>query len=64
MLLCEKKRFVSFVNIIDSNILDALHKSFTYIMNKKGSIIDPWGRSQITSRLDDSIVPTCKLFTH
>ena len=34
MFLCEKIRFVSSANIMSSNILDALHKSFTYIMKR------------------------------
>ena len=34
MFLCEKKRFVSSANIMSSNILDTLHKSFTYIMKR------------------------------
>ena len=52
MLLCEKKRFVSSANIMGSNILDALHKSFTYIMKRSSPKIDPWGTPQIMSRLD------------
>ena len=34
MFLCEKKMSISFANFIGSNILDTLHKSFTYIMNR------------------------------
>ena len=34
MLSCEKKRFVSSENIMGSNILDTLHKSFPHIMKR------------------------------
>ena len=59
MLLCEKNRFVSSANIMGSNILDTLHKSFTYIMKRSGPKIDPWGTPQIISRLDVFIAPVC-----
>ena len=59
MLLCEKKRSVSSANIMGSNILDTLHKSFTYIMKRSGPKIDPWGTPQIISRLDVFIAPAC-----
>ena len=45
MFLCEKKRFVSSANIMGSNILYTLHKSFPYIMKRSGT-------PQIISRLD------------
>ena len=49
ILLCEKKRFLSSANIVDStNILDTLHKSFTYIHIS----IDPWGTPQVISTLN------------
>ena len=41
MLLCERKRFVSSVNIMGSNVVDTLHKSFTYIMKRSDPKIDP-----------------------
>ena len=42
-----------------SNILDTLHKSFTYIMKRSGPKIDPWGTPQIISSLDVFIAPAC-----
>ena len=55
MFLCENKRIVSSGNIMDSNILDTLDKSFTYIIKRSDPKIDP----QIISRLDISIAPVC-----
>ena len=40
MFLCEKKRFASSANIMDSNVLDSLHKSFTYVMKRSGPKVD------------------------
>ena len=59
MLLCEKKRFVSSANIMGSNILDTLHKSFTYIMKRSDPKIDSSGTPQIISSLDVFIAPAC-----
>lgn len=43
MFLCEKKMSISFANFIGSNILDTLHKSFTYVMNRCVYKIDSLG---------------------
>ena len=59
MLLCEKKRFVSSANIMGSNILETLLKSFTYIMKRSGTKIDPSGSPQIIPRLDAFVPPAC-----
>ena len=45
---------MSSTNIISSNILDTLHKSFTYIMNRIGPKIDPWVTPQIKLSSDVS----------
>ena len=52
MFLCEKKRFAPSANIMGSNILDTLQKSFTYIMKRSSPQTDPWSTLQIISRLD------------
>ena len=52
MFLCEKKRFAPSANIMGSNILDRLLKSFTYIMKRSSPKTDPWSIPQIISRLD------------
>ena len=41
MFLCVKKMFLSFANIMGSNILVTLHKSFTYIMKRSVPKIGP-----------------------
>ena len=60
MFLCEKKRFVSSADIMGSNILDTLHKSFTYIMKRSGPKIDLCGTAQIISRVDVFIASACR----
>ena len=65
IFLYEKKRFVSSANIKGSNILDTLHKSFTYIMKRSSPKMNPWGTPQIMSKLDVFISPAyinCFLF--
>ena len=59
MFLCQKKRFVSSVDIMGSNILDTIHTSFRYILKRSGRKIDPRGTPQIISRLDVFIAPDC-----
>ena len=49
MLLFEKKRFLSSANIMGSNILDKLHKSFTYVMKRSDPKIDRGDTPQILS---------------
>ena len=39
------------------NILDALHKSFTYIMKRSVPNIHPWGTPNIILRLNVAIAP-------
>ena len=41
IFLCQRKRFVSSANSMGSNIIDAIHKSFAYIMNRRDVKIDP-----------------------
>lgn len=39
------------------NVLDALHKSFTYITKRSVPNIDPWGTPNIILRLNVVIAP-------
>ena len=48
MSLCEKKRFVSFANMIGFSTFEVWCKSFTYNRNNKGPKIDSWGIPHVT----------------
>ena len=65
MFLCKKKRFASSANIMSSNILNTLQKSFRCILNRGNPKMDPWDTTEIISKLDGLIGPisiNCFLF--